>query len=633
MFPPSCRNTFHESAFYGACWGVECMYSFPKQRGIDFIMTPAPSNLDLAPIGNCATSALIDRNGRIVWWCYPYLDGDPVFCRLLMSDREDGFMDVVLDGFVRADQSYERNTAVLVTTLWAQDGSGLKITDFAPRFIQHDRSYRPPMLMRRIEPVKGYPRVQVRVRPRFDYGETSPRKVLGSNHIRYHGETDSLRVSTNAPVAYLAREAFFVVSAPMIFVLGADEIFPGGLEETALRFQERTIHYWFEWCRNLSIPYEWQEPVLRSAITLKLSAYEETGAVVAAMTTSIPEAPDTVRNWDYRACWLRDAFFVVRALNLLGATRTMEGFLDYMRNAFALEEDGWLKPVYGLVPSDSLEETIVTAMPGYRGMGPVRRGNAAAGQRQNDVFGAVIMANTQWFYDQRLPHIDKTSLFIELERMGEKAVAVALEPDAGIWEYRGRARVHTHSALMCWASADRLRRIALTIRADDRAAYWAAHADRIRAWIEEKTWNPAIGAFVESEGSETLDASVLLMADLGFLPPDDPRFVATVETIGQRLMRGKYLLRYNHPDDFGEPETNFLVCTFWYVLALHAIGRSDEARRVFTDLIQQANHAGLFSEDLHPETGELWGNYPQTYSLVGTILCAAALSRPWSVIA
>lgn len=595
-------------------------------------MSNTISNIDLAPIGNCATAALVDRTGRIVWWCYPYLDGDPLFCRLLSGDTEDGFMDVVLDRFDRAEQRYQRNTAVLETTLWATDGSGVKVTDFVPRFVQYERSYRPPMLIRRIEPIRGYPRIQVRTRPRFDYGAAGPRKILGSNHIRYVGETETLRVTTNAPIAYVAREAPFVISSPVVFVLGADEIFPANVEETAAQFEERTRNYWFEWCRNLSIPLEWQEIVLRSAITLKLSAYEETGAVVAAMTTSLPEAPHTVRNWDYRACWLRDAFFVVRALNILGATRTMEGFLGYMRNAFALSEDGWLKPVYGLVPSDSLEEEIVTALPGYRGMGPVRRGNAAHEQRQNDVFGAVIMANTQWFHDQRLPSIDKTALFQELERMGEKAVAVALEPDAGIWEYRGRVRVHTHSALMCWAAADRLRRIAQTLRAEERAAYWSGHADRIRGWIEEKTWNAEIGAFVESEGSITLDASVLLMADLGFLPPTDPRFVATVEAIGARLMRGKYLLRYNHPDDFGEPETAFIVCTFWYVLALHAIGRSEDARAVFTDLLSRTNHAGLFSEDLHPETGELWGNYPQTYSLVGTILCAVALSRPWSEI-
>lgn len=595
-------------------------------------MSSRQSDIDLAPIGNCATAALVDRTGRIVWWCYPYLDGDPLFCRLLMGDVEDGFMDVVLDKFDRAEQRYQRNTAVLETTLWSTDGSGVKVIDFVPRFVQYERSYRPPMLIRRIEPIRGYPRIQVRTRPRFDYGAAGPRKILGSNHIRYVGETETLRVTTNAPIAYVAREAPFVISSPVVFVLGADEVFPANVEETAAQFEERTRNYWFEWCRNLSIPLEWQEIVLRSAITLKMSAYEETGAVVAAMTTSLPEAPHTVRNWDYRACWLRDAFFVVRALNILGATRTMEGFLGYMRNAFALSEDGWLKPVYGLVPSDSLDEEIVAALPGYRGMGPVRRGNAAHEQRQNDVFGAVIMANTQWFHDQRLPSIDKTALFQELERMGEKAVAVALEPDAGIWEYRGRARVHTHSALMCWAAADRLRRIAQTLRAEERAAYWSGHAERIRGWIEEKTWNPEIGAFVESEGSTTLDASVLLMADLGFLPPTDPRFVATVEAIGARLMRGKYLLRYNHPDDFGEPETAFIVCTFWYVLALHAIGRSEDARAVFTDLLSRTNHAGLFSEDLHPETGELWGNYPQTYSLVGTILCAVALSRPWSEI-
>jgi GH15 family glucan-1,4-alpha-glucosidase len=588
--------------------------------------------MDLYPIGNCATAALIDRRGRIVWWCYPYLDGDPVFCRLLNGDNEDGFADIVLENVETTETRYQHNSAVLETTLTSRDGSGIRIIDFAPRFLQYDRSFRPPQLIRRVVPFGGHPRIQVRFRPRFRYGADQPRKVLGSNHIRYVGEADTIRVTSNAPISYLMREAPFVVTKPLTFVIGADEIFPAQIEETALHFEERTRTYWFEWCRNLSIPYEWQDQVLRSAITLKLSAYEETGGIVAAMTTSIPEAPHTVRNWDYRACWMRDAFFTVRALNLLGATLTMEGFLDYIRNTVAINPHGALKPVYGLVPSDPLDEEIVTALPGYRGMGPVRKGNAAHEQQQNDVYGAAILANTQWFYDQRLPEIDRSALFAELERLGEQAVATALEPDAGIWEYRGRARVHTHSALMCWAAADRLGRIADRVRATARGDYWRAHADRIRAFIEEKCWNAKIGAFVEAEGSEALDASVLLISELGFLPPSDARFVSTVETIGSRLMRGKYLLRYDQPDDFGAPETAFIVCTFWYVQALSAIGRRDEARGVFCDLLANANAAGLFSEDLHPETGELWGNFPQTYSLVGTILCASVLSKPWSEV-
>ncbi|WP_407048464.1 glycoside hydrolase family 15 protein [Methyloraptor flagellatus] len=589
-------------------------------------------NMELSPIGNCATAALVDRKGAIVWWCYPHFDGDPVFCRLLMGDTEDGFMDVRLDDEVEITQHYRRNTAILETVIRAGDGSAVRIIDFAPRFRQFDRSYRPPMLMRRIEPLAGYPRIRIRIRPRAGYGRHTPRKVFGSNHIRFQSEVETIRVTTDAPAAYIDRESPFVLTKPVVLVLGADEVFPASLAETAKHFEANTEAYWFDWCRNLTIPFEWQEQVLRSAITLRLSAYEETGAVVAAMTTSIPEAPNTVRNWDYRACWLRDAYFTVRALNQLGATRTMEGFLAYMRAVIAMEPGGDLKPVYGIVPFDPLEEVIETALPGYRGMGPVRRGNAAQEQIQNDVYGAVVLANTQWFYDQRLPDIDKLALYREMEKLGERAAAVAEHPDAGIWEYRGRLRVHTSSVLMCWAAVDRLARIAGVIGLSERARHWSAESRRIRDFIERNCWSDKVGAYTEAAGSDGLDASVLLMADLGYLAADDPRFVSTVEAIERRLMRGGYLLRYDLPDDFGDPESAFIVCNFWYVQALQAMGRTEQARAVFNSLLKHMNPAGLLSEDLDPRTGELWGNFPQTYSLVGTIICAAALSRPWNDI-
>ena len=314
-----------------------------------------PQSLDLAVIGNCRTAALVDRKARIVWWCFPRFDSDPLFCRLIAGDEEKGFFDVVLEGFSHSQSHYERNTATVVTLLTAKDGSTVRITDFAPRFRNFDRILRPPQLMRRIEPVSGMPRITIRMRPTQNYGKPMQRRVAGSNHITY-GEPALLRLTSDAPLSYIEDEAVFALTRPLHLVLGPDEPFAADPATTAREFLDRTNEYWREWVRRLSIPYEWQDATIRAAITLKLSNFEETGGIVAALTTSLPEAPDSGRTWDYRYCWLRDAYFVVRALNRIGATRTMEDFIAFVFSIVG-EEDA-LKPVYGIVPSRDLTEWI-----------------------------------------------------------------------------------------------------------------------------------------------------------------------------------------------------------------------------------------------------------------------------------
>jgi GH15 family glucan-1,4-alpha-glucosidase len=594
-------------------------------------MTHAAS-LELGVTGNCIISALVDREARVVWSCLPRLDGDPVFHALVDDgEREDarGFWSIELVGLERTEQEYLGNTAVLVTRLFSSNGSAVEVTDYCPRFERGGRMFRPQMLVRRVQTLAGTPRVRVRLRPSFGYGALAPEITHGSNHIRYVSPDRVLRLTTDAPVSYLLAETPFVLERAMHLVLGADETLEESPERVAREFQEETETHWRQWTRRLAIPPEWQEAVIRAAITLKLCTFEETGAIVAAMTTSIPEAPGSQRNWDYRYCWLRDAFFVVRALNSLSEVDTMEHYLRYLTNIVGQAPDGHLQPVYGIALEKRLEEREVRTLAGYRGMGPVRVGNQAFEHLQHDVYGNVVLATAQSFFDRRLLRAATDHDFTRLERVGEQAYRVYATPDASMWELRTRERVHTSSALMCWAACDRLAKIAEHRALPERALLWKGRAAEIGSAIEARAFDRARGSFMESFGGTDVEAGLLLMAEVGFLPRGDPRFAGTVAAVEQRLRRGPHLFRYAAADDFGLPTTAFNICTFWYIDALARIGRAAEARELLEQMLASRNHLGLLSEDIDPATGEHWGNYPQTYSLVGIVNAAMRLSRGW----
>ena len=582
--------------------------------------------LDLGLIGNCRVAALVNRQARLVWWCYPNFDGDPAFSRLLAGEEEKGFCDVLLDGMVSSHSEYQPNTAIIRTTLTDAAGNAVRITDFAPRFPQYGRYFRPAQLCRLVEPVQGLPRVTLRMRPTHHYGKPCE-AVAGSSHIRYLGGDQALRLTTDAPLSYVMQETPFALKHPVSLVMGVDEPLDESPEQVVRSFLERTRAGWYEWVRSLAIPFEWQDVVIRAAITLKLCSFEETGAIIAAVTTSVPEAPGTQRNWDYRYCWLRDAYFVVLALNRLGATKTMERYVDFITTVAV--EGAELRPLYGVVPAMDLTERIEPDLAGFLGHAPVRVGNQAVEQVQHDVFGSVVLAVLQSFVDQRLPHPGDEGMLRLLESLAERAARNAFVPDAGIWEYRGRQRVHTHSAMLCWAACDRVARIAARLGHGESAARWRKEATRIREGILREAWSERRQSFTGSFGVDDLDASVLLMHELGLIEADDPRFVATVECIGRELNVNGHLLRYAAADDFGVPETAFLVVKFWYLDALAAIGRRDQARELYAELLAARNSFGLLSEDLHPHTGEMWGNIPQTYSMAGLINTAMRLSMSW----
>ena len=591
--------------------------------------------LDLALIGNGTVGALVDQQGEIVWACFPRFDGDPMFCSLLSTPSGDpapGAFAVDLVDPVRTEQEYLVNTPVLVTRIYDRTGGAIEITDFAPRFHQYGRMFCPMMLVRSVRRTAGSPRIRLRVTPAAEYGARPAPLTWGSNHVRYEGAELAIRLTTDAPISAVLEQNAFFLEDSITLLLGPDETVQGTPAHVGSRMLEETVSFWREWVRSLAIPYEWQDAVIRAAITLELNVFEDTGAIVAAMTTSIPEAAGTQRNWDYRYCWIRDGAFVVNALNRLGNTRTMERYLAYILNVVAAGgADARLQPVYGITGHPVPDEREVPGLAGYRGMGPVRVGNEAHRQVQHDVYGSAILAATHVFFDHRLVRRGDEALFRRLESLGDQAAALYDQPDAGIWELRGKPRVHTVSSLMCWAACDRLARIAQRLGLDARARYWRETADRIKTMIETRAWNDRLGAFVgTADGSgEALDASLLRLVDLGFLAPGDPRFQKTVQAIERTLKRGDFVFRYDEPDDFGTPQNAFLLCTFWYINALAALGRREEARELFERVLACRNRHGLLAEHVNPTTRELWGNFVQTYSMVGIIDSAVRLSTRW----
>ncbi|MBN9064348.1 MAG: glycoside hydrolase family 15 protein [Rhizobiales bacterium] len=593
--------------------------------------------LDLAPIGNCAVSALVDAAGNFVWACAPRVDSDPIFSNLLSgvaaSDQNAiGLWAIDVADAVETKQSYMRNTAILRTEITDRDGGAVEIIDFAPRYRQWGRTYRPITFIRRIRPLRGSPTITIRMRPATDWGAALAPTTRGSNHIRYQCSDITLRMTTNGAVSHVLSERPFRLEKPLGFFFGPDEGLEADVLSTIDRMLSETEAYWRDWTRSLAIPLDWQEVVIRAAITLKLCAYEETGAIVAALTTSIPEAPHSGRNWDYRYCWLRDAYYVVQALNRLGATDILENYLGYLRNLAGSAKGGHIQPVYGVGYEPALIERFVETVPGYRGMGPVRAGNQAYEHLQHDVYGQIILSNTQAFFDQRLLRPATVADFESLEKVGDRAFAMHDQPDASLWEFRGRSAIHTYSALMCWAACDRLSNAAKQLDMPLRAEHWAMRAAIVREAIEKRAWNEELGRYAASFEGSAIDASLLQIVDLRFHAPDDPRHLSTLNAVEKELRHGDFLWRYNTPDDFGAPETAFNFCTFWFIEALHLAGRTDEARTLFESMLSRRTSAGLLSEDISLADGSLWGNYPQTYSLVGLINCAVLLSRPWSAV-
>jgi GH15 family glucan-1,4-alpha-glucosidase len=583
---------------------------------------------DIGLIGNCQFSALVDRTGTVVWCCLPRFDAEPVFGSLLDAE-EGGRFTVGTPGGTLGGQRYLPNTNVLETTFSTEDGK-FRVIDFAPRYLQYERGFHPTELVRIVEPIEGTPRVRVRCEPRLGWSKGVPGEVVGSNHVSFQGFGTELRLTTDVPLSYLDGRPFTLTERRHL-ILSWGQPVEEPLAPLAELFLQQTTRYWRRWVKHCNIPAFYQPEVIRSALALKLHCYEDTGAIVAAMTTSIPESPGSGRTWDYRYCWLRDAYYVLGALRLLGHFEEREKFVTYLLNIAGEHPSLDLAPLYRVDGKADLEERVLTNWRGFAGEGPVRVGNAAALHRQNDIYGEMVLALAPVFLDDRFSQERSGAALQLLERLSRKALDVVGTPDAGIWEYRTEWKPQTFSSLMCWAASDRMARVAARY-APEKEAEFREGAQKIREQVLARAWNPDRGSFVASYEGADLDASLLQMVPLRFLPPEDERIQKTVQAISHGLARDGWLFRYGLDDGFGHPSVAFIICTFWLVEALGTCGRGEEAKAVMDRARAALSPLGLLSEDYETTTLRMWGNFPQAYSHVGLIHAAFAAAPRWSEV-
>jgi GH15 family glucan-1,4-alpha-glucosidase len=572
-------------------------------------------------IGNCAYLAHVNKNTNIDWLCWPRFDSTFIFGGLLDKKKGGIFSILPGDNEYTSYQYYSENTNILITEITISTGEKYRVTDFAPRFYEHQRYYKALMLIRKIEPIEGSPRVVVKCEPVSDYGNVKLKVNRGSNHIQFLGGDENIRLTTNIPVSYVFDEQPFVINENKYLVLTYGEPLEAPLVSTAERFLRETIQYWRTWIKHSSIATFYQPFVIRSALALKIHQFEDTGAIIAASTTSLPESPGSGRNWDYRYCWLRDSFYVITALNHIGHFEEMEKYFGYITD-ISFNEDTRYQPLYGITGKKKLVEDILTDLEGYLGNQPVRVGNQAYEHIQNDIYGQVLISLLPLYTDHRFIFSERKDSVRWIESLLGKIERTIDEKDAGIWEFRNTANIHCYSNLFQWAGASAAEKMARTINNQALTDKAVALKNRAAEHIES-CYDPERKVYTNSAGSSNLDASTLQLIMMNYLDPESDRAKDHLIALEKELKAPNGLFyRYLYKDDFGKPKTTFLICAFWYVEALASVGRVDDAMREFENLLQFSNHLLLFSEDVDENDGSQWGNFPQAYSHVGLMNAA-----------
>ncbi|QDW24040.1 glycoside hydrolase family 15 protein [Pedobacter sp. KBS0701] len=570
-------------------------------------------------IGNCAFIAHVNKNTDISWLCWPRFDSPFVFGSLL-DEKKGGEFSILPQGEFTSNQYYIENTNVLRTEITAEDGK-YRITDFAPRFRLYDRYFKPLMLIRKIEPLEGNPRITIKCEPVCDYGKGKMKSSRGSNHIDYLGCDENIRLSTNVSLTYIIDEKAFVLNEAKYLVMTYGQNLEAPLVSTAENFLRETIAYWRLWIKHSSIAGFYQPFVIRSALVLKIHQYEDTGAIIAASTTSLPESPSSTRNWDYRYCWLRDSHYVLTSLNHIGHFEEMEKYFNYLSD-ISHAEDTRYQPLYGIAGERQITEHTLSHLKGYKGEQPIRIGNQAYEHIQNDIYGQVLISMLPLYTDHRFVFSERSDSVKWIESVLSKIERTIDEKDAGIWEFRNIANVHCYSNLFQWAGAQAALKMAKTIGNEDFEKRAKILIDKAAAHIEA-CYDPERKVYTNAVGSPHLDASTLQLIMMNYLDPASDRAKDHLIALEKELKTEDGLFyRYLHADDFGKPKTTFLICAFWYVEALACVGRTDEAIKEFENIIKYCNHLLLFSEDVDAKTGSQWGNFPQAYSHVGLMNAA-----------
>lgn len=579
--------------------------------------------LDHAAIGNGRVLALVSPRGSIDWLCLPRFDSAAVFARLL-DERKGGAFRLLVDGEEHSGElAYVSNTNV-ARTVFVADGGTFEVLDFAPRIPEGFGCHAPLEIVRLLRPLTGEPRIAIDFDPRPDWGRRPVQFVEEDRGVRVLGGATPLQLVTNLPIAWLLGKRQFPLTGPTWFVLrhGARDERPNlaAIEHDL----ERTVRGWRLWAKTCALPHFAPQLVLRSALCLVLHASLDTGAIIASATTSIPEALGTERTWDYRYCWLRDSAFVVEALRRLSHVNEGERFVHYLRSVV---DSGPLQPVYGIGGERDLTEEFLPHLSGFGGNGHVRIGNAACRQEQHDLMGEVVLCLETLLNDPRVVVEHPESWLRLLDGLVERAITAAEAPDTGIWEFRTIFKQYTLSQAMCWVAAHRGELVARRFGLDAKARRWGEAATKLRERVLERGFSRELGFFTQALDGQYPDASNLLLPSIGLLDAKDPRFVSTVRAYERLLVENGAMLRYRNPDDFGETESAFTMCSFWWAEALALMGELDRAIEVFERTAARANPVGLFSEDVEPHTGALLGNFPQAYTHVGLIHAATTIGE------
>ena len=576
--------------------------------------------LNYGIIGNCKSSALINEDSSIDWCCLPQFDSSAIFCKII-DNHIGGSFKIEADESYIITQQYINNTAI-VRTNFKNEKNEFEVLDFMTRYKLDDQNfYSPPEIQRLIKPIKGLPKIKVLYNPTLEYANGKTKTYEKEDFIVSvfdEASYETLFLYTDIEKKKILENKEFELSKSVYLNLSYNEKIDLPSLSKSEEELKKTQEYWLNWCKKSPSFKSYNKEITRSSITLKLLTFEKTGAVLAAATTSIPETIGEVRNWDYRFCWIRDASMVIKIIAKLGHQRIVKNFIDFIVNLIPNKNEK-LQIMYGIDGQKTLTEKILKHLSGYKNSKPVRIGNAAYIQKQNDIYGILVDAihfQIEKFKDISYKHEQLWSIVKSVVWVVEKNWK---KPDKGIWEFRNEDQHFTFSKLLCWVAIDRAIKISNLIKNGRKSDKWKILREEIKNDIHLNAWNPKIKAFTQSYGSDFLDASVLLMESYGFIDCKDPKYVDTVKAIERELLFDGLLFRYKNNDDFGEPKSSFTVCTFWYINSLFKIGEETKAKNLFDQLLLNSNHMGLFSEDLDFKTKKMLGNFPQAYSHLALI--------------